>query len=58
MVTYNAYAASLLSEHGLRIGHEPETRVIADASRYQLAARAVERHTGEVRAASATTRRP
>ena len=35
--TYNAYAANLLAEHGLRIGHEPETRVITDASRYQLA---------------------
>ena len=37
VATYNAYAASLLTEHGLRIGHEPDTRVIADASRYQLA---------------------
>ncbi len=46
--TYNAYAAALLSEHGLRIGHEPDTRVMADASRYQLAARAIERHTGRV----------
>ena len=48
VATYNAYAATLLSEHGLRIGHEPETRVITDASRYQLGARAVERFTGEV----------
>jgi DNA helicase-2/ATP-dependent DNA helicase PcrA len=46
--TYNAYAASLLSEQGLRIGHEPDTRVIADASRYQLAARVVARHRGRV----------
>ncbi len=48
VVTYNAYAANLLSEHGLRIGHEPETRVITDASRFQLGARAVERFTGEI----------
>ncbi len=48
VATYNAYAASLLSEHGLRIGHEPDTRIIADASRYQLAARAVARYTGTV----------
>jgi DNA helicase-2/ATP-dependent DNA helicase PcrA len=48
VATYNAYAANLLTEHGLRIGHEPETRVITDASRYQLGARAVERFTGEV----------
>ena len=49
VATYNAYAASLLSEHGPRIGHEPDTRVIADASRYQLAARVIGRHTREVR---------
>ena len=48
VVTYHAYAAALLTEHGLRIGHEPDTRLIADASRYQLAARAVQRHTRPV----------
>jgi DNA helicase-2/ATP-dependent DNA helicase PcrA len=46
--TYNAYAASLLTEHGLRIGHEPDTRLMADASRYQLAGRAVARYTRAV----------
>jgi DNA helicase-2/ATP-dependent DNA helicase PcrA len=45
VATYHSYASSLLSEHGLRIGHEPDTRLIADASRYQLAARAVQRYT-------------
>ena len=49
VATYNAYAASLLTEHGLRIGHEPDTRVMADAARYQLAARVIERHTRAVR---------
>ena len=49
VATYHAYAAALLAEHGLRIGHEPDTRVLADASRYQLAARAVDRHRGPVR---------
>ena len=48
VATYNAYAAGLLTEHGLRIGHEPDTRVIADASRYQLAARAIDRYAGHV----------
>jgi DNA helicase-2/ATP-dependent DNA helicase PcrA len=48
VATYNAYAAGLLTEHGLRIGHEPDTRVIADASRYQLAARAIARYDGRV----------
>ena len=41
VATYHSYASNLLAEHGLRIGHEPDTRLIADASRYQLAARAV-----------------
>jgi DNA helicase-2/ATP-dependent DNA helicase PcrA len=49
VATYNAYAASLLTDHGLRIGHEPDTRVLSDASRYQLGARVLERHTAEVR---------
>ncbi|CAM3251014.1 ATP-dependent DNA helicase [Nocardioides dubius] len=48
VATYNAYAASLLTDHGLLIGHEPDTRVMADASRYQLAVRAIQRHTGPV----------
>ena len=40
---------ALLVEHGLRIGHEPDTRVITDAARYQLAARVIDRHDGPVR---------
>ncbi|MDT0203950.1 ATP-dependent DNA helicase [Nocardioides sp. AE5] len=48
VATYNGYASSLLAEHGLRIGHEPDTRVMADASRFQLAARAIARHRGQV----------
>ncbi len=48
VATYHSYASGLLSEHGLRIGHEPDTRLIADASRYQLAARAVQRYTQPV----------
>lgn len=48
VATYNAYAAELIREHGLRIGHEPDTRVLTDASRYQLGARAVERFRGDI----------
>ena len=48
VATYHSYAAGLLAEHGLRIGHEPDTRLIADASRYQLAARAVQRYSAPV----------
>ncbi|MFT3872721.1 MAG: ATP-dependent DNA helicase [Nocardioides sp.] len=49
VATYNAYASALLAEHGLRIGHEPDTRVIADAARYQLAGRVIDRHDTPVR---------
>ncbi|MEQ6903767.1 UvrD-helicase domain-containing protein [Nocardioides sp. YIM 152588] len=52
IATYNAYAANLLTEQGLRIGHEPDVRVMADASRYQLAARAIARHRGRVQTLS------
>jgi DNA helicase-2/ATP-dependent DNA helicase PcrA len=52
VATYNAYASGLLTDHGLRIGHEPDTRVITDASRFQLGARVVERYAGVVRALS------
>ena len=49
IATYNSYAASLLTDPGLRIGHEPDTRVITEAARHQLAARVIDRHTREVR---------
>ncbi|MET8679182.1 UvrD-helicase domain-containing protein [Streptomyces sp. NPDC004647] len=37
--TYHAFAGQLLKEHGLRIGLEPTARLLADATRFQLAAR-------------------
>ncbi|MEU6343028.1 UvrD-helicase domain-containing protein [Streptomyces sp. NPDC046977] len=37
--TYHAFAGQLLKEHGLRIGLEPTARLLADATRYQLAAK-------------------
>ncbi|MGW5350067.1 UvrD-helicase domain-containing protein [Streptomyces sp. NPDC004031] len=36
--TYHAFAGQLLKDHGLRIGLEPTARLLADATRYQLAA--------------------
>ncbi|MBA3266219.1 MAG: ATP-dependent helicase, partial [Nocardioidaceae bacterium] len=48
VLTYHAYAAQLLAEHGLRIGHEPDTRLMADASRFQIAERAIRRFSGSV----------
>ncbi|MDT0307668.1 ATP-dependent DNA helicase [Streptomyces sp. DSM 44917] len=39
--TYHAFAGRLLSEHGLRLGVEPASRLLADAGRFQLAAEAL-----------------
>jgi len=44
--TYHAYAASLLREYGLRAGIEPSARLLADATRFQLAERVVRRADG------------
>ncbi|HEU5353423.1 MAG TPA: ATP-dependent DNA helicase [Actinocrinis sp.] len=44
--TYHAYADRLIKEHGLRLGLEPSTRLLADASRYTLAARVVRNAAG------------
>jgi len=40
--TYHAFAGSLIAEHGLRLGIEPDLRVISDASRYQRLTRVIE----------------
>ncbi|GHF14783.1 ATP-dependent DNA helicase [Streptomyces morookaense] len=44
--TYHAFAGRLLKEHGLRIGLEPSARLLADATRYQLAARVLRSSPG------------
>jgi DNA helicase-2/ATP-dependent DNA helicase PcrA len=41
--TYHAFAGRLVSEHGLRLGIEPRSRLLADATRFQLAARVLRR---------------
>lgn len=41
VTTYNAFGSRLLKEHALRIGLEPDARIVVDALRYQLAFRAV-----------------
>ncbi|GAA2515914.1 ATP-dependent helicase [Rarobacter incanus] len=40
--TYNAYAGSLVSEHGLRIGIEPDATLLTDAGIWQITSRLVE----------------
>ena len=44
--TYHGFAARLIVEHGLRLGIEPHTRLLADASRFQLAADVTRRQPG------------
>ncbi|GAB3219048.1 ATP-dependent DNA helicase [Glycomyces halotolerans] len=46
--TYNAYAASLVSEHGIRVGVEPSTRVVTETGRWQLARDLVTAWDGEM----------
>ncbi|MFN8157431.1 MAG: ATP-dependent DNA helicase [Candidatus Nanopelagicales bacterium] len=43
VATYHAFAGRLLAEHGLRIGVEPGSRLLAEAASYQLAHRVVTR---------------
>lgn len=47
--TYHAFAGALITEHGLRLGIEPDVRILADASKYQLLARVLTRYDGPLR---------
>ncbi|MCB7136626.1 ATP-dependent DNA helicase [Cellulosimicrobium marinum] len=42
VATYNAYAASLVADHGLRVGVEPGARLLGEAQQWQLASEVVE----------------
>ena len=46
VLTYHAYAGTLLREHGLRLGLEPAATVLADATRFQLAERVLRAAVG------------
>jgi DNA helicase-2/ATP-dependent DNA helicase PcrA len=41
VLTYHAFAARILAEHGVRLGIEPDARVLSEAHRHQLAYRLV-----------------
>lgn len=41
--TYNAFAGSLIAEHGLRLGIETDLSVTSDATRFQRASRVIRR---------------
>ena len=44
VLTYDAFAARLVREHGLRLGIEADARLLSGASRFRVAARAVAEH--------------
>jgi DNA helicase-2/ATP-dependent DNA helicase PcrA len=46
--TYHAFAGSLIAEHGLRLGVEPDLRIVSDASRFQRMARSIESFDGSL----------
>jgi DNA helicase-2/ATP-dependent DNA helicase PcrA len=48
VATYNAYAASLVTDHGLRLGVEPGSRLLGEANQWQLAAQLVESWDGDL----------
>jgi DNA helicase II / ATP-dependent DNA helicase PcrA len=52
--TYHAFAGRLLSEHGLRLGLEPGSRLLADATRFQLAASVLRAEPGPFEALTKT----
>ncbi|MFG2906169.1 UvrD-helicase domain-containing protein [Kitasatospora sp. NPDC048286] len=52
--TYHAFAGRLLKEHGLRIGVEPDVRLLADATRFQLAAKVLRSARGPFPALTGT----
>jgi DNA helicase-2/ATP-dependent DNA helicase PcrA len=47
--TYHSFAGRLVTDHGLRLGVEPQSRLLADATRFQLAARVLRRHRKPIR---------
>jgi DNA helicase-2/ATP-dependent DNA helicase PcrA len=46
IMTYDAFAARLVSEHGLRLGFEADPTLISGATRFRLAARVVKAAAG------------
>src|SRR3712207_1977012 len=47
--TYHAYAATIVRDHGLRLGIEPSARLLTEAGAWQLAAEVVDRWDGDMR---------
>ncbi|TDB89616.1 ATP-dependent helicase, partial [Micromonospora fluostatini] len=48
VATYHSYAARIVTEHGLRAGYEPATRLLTEASRWQLVDLLVRNYDGDM----------
>ncbi|MEH1012801.1 UvrD-helicase domain-containing protein [Micromonospora sp. CPCC 206060] len=48
VATYHSYAARIVTEHGLRSGYEPATRLLTEASRWQLVELLVRNYDGDM----------
>ncbi|PWD52405.1 DNA helicase [Serinibacter arcticus] len=46
--TYNAYAAQLVNDHGVRLGIEADQTLLSEAGRFQVATKVVESWTGDL----------
>ncbi len=53
--TYNSYAASLVTDHALRLGIEPTSRLLGEAGQWQLAHEVVESWAGDLDTEAATS---
>jgi DNA helicase-2/ATP-dependent DNA helicase PcrA len=48
VATYHSYAARIVTEHGLRAGFEPSTRLLTEASRWQVVDLLVRNYDGDM----------
>ncbi|GHJ05810.1 hypothetical protein TPA0907_01770 [Micromonospora humidisoli] len=48
VATYHSYAGRIVAEHGLRAGYEPTTRLLTEASRWQLVDLLVRNYDGDM----------
>jgi DNA helicase-2/ATP-dependent DNA helicase PcrA len=55
VATYNAYSAGLVGEHGLRVGVDPDSVVLTDASLWQMSSAIVEGWADDLDAESAVS---
>ena len=48
VATYHSYAGRLVREHALRLGYEPDSRLLSEAAAWQYAAEVVSRYDGDM----------